>query len=79
MAVKPNAKDCVIKEQIIEDRVTGLTIQIRKYSEESGGCQISLHGKCLRFGNRNFVFNEDGALNGTGNRNRGAMHPVLVT
>ena len=25
--VKPNAKDCRIKEQIIEDLVTGLTLQ----------------------------------------------------
>lgn len=51
MALKPGAKDCVVKEQIIEDLVTGLTIQIKKYSDESGGCKISIHGECLRFGN----------------------------
>ena len=66
MALKPGAKDCVVKEQIIEDLVTGLTIQIKKYSDESGGCQISIHGECLRFGNRDFIFNKDGEMTGTG-------------
>ena len=66
MALKPGAKDCVVKEQIIEDLVTGLTIQIRKYSDDPGGCQISIHGECLRFGNRDFIFNKDGEITGTG-------------
>jgi len=63
MATKPNGQDCIIKEQIIEDEVTGLTIQIEKAPD--GESRVRIYGD-LPFGNRDFSFDADGELVGTG-------------
>ena len=58
MALKPNGKTCAIREQILEDPVSGLTFQIE--ADNDGGCTLRVFGDALPYGNREFVF-----VNGT--------------
>lgn len=60
----PNAKTVKIKEQIINDDVTGLMLVFRV--TPSGEARLHLMGDSLPFGNRDFQFDEDGELTGTG-------------
>ena len=53
-----------IKEQIIEDIVTSLTLEFK--SREDGETRLYLRGDILPFGNREFHFNQDGCYVGTG-------------
>ena len=64
MAVKPNAEICPIKEQIIEDQVTGLTLQFER--RDDGTTKLRIYGKNLPFGNREIVFDADGKPEGSG-------------
>ena len=69
--IKPNAKDCVFKEQIFEDKVSGITLQFHKY--DNGETRLSVYGGCLPFGNRDLIFNEEGSrLVGAGTAVAGA-------
>ena len=62
--LKPNAKTAQIKEQLIDDPVTGLTLIFRVTS--IGEARLHIIGNCLPFGNRDFQFDIDGKLAGTG-------------
>ena len=72
MAIKPNAKICIIKEQIIQDEVTGLSFQFQKMSEdkiEKGyqlGCCLTIISAKLPFGNRDIIFGNNGEYDGCG-------------
>lgn len=61
--LKPNAKDCKIKEQVINDVVSNLLLVFRV--TPSGETRLSLMGNSLPYGNRDFQF-VDGELVGTG-------------
>lgn len=63
MATKPNGQSCSILEQIIEDDVTGLTIQFERAAD--GETRMRIYGD-LPLGNRDFSFSESGELVGTG-------------
>ena len=54
----------IIKEQVIKDLPTGLTIIFEVVS--SGEGRMRLRGDILPFGNRDFAFSKDGQLEGTG-------------
>ena len=58
------AGKCVIEPHVIEDAMTGLTIEIKWLP--SGGCGIFMKGKPLAHGNRDFSFDEDGHWSGQG-------------
>ena len=63
--LKNNAKDCLIKEQWINDElVSGLTLIFKK--KEGGGCGLFIKGGNLLFGNRDFSFDARGRNNGAG-------------
>jgi len=53
-----------IREQIIEDPATGLSIQFEALPD--GEFAIRLFGECIRFGNREFVFDTHGEFAGAG-------------
>jgi len=72
MAIKPEAKDCVIKEQIIEDGVTGLTLQFDALSD--GTTRLNIIGD-LEMGNRSFIFNKQGEEAGAGTALGGTPRP----
>ena len=62
--LKENAKTLQIKEQIIPDLVTELTLVFRV--APSGEAVLYILGDTLPFGNRDFQFDKGGELAGTG-------------
>lgn len=68
MTVKPNARSVHIKEQIIEDPASGLTLMFSAYPDREGEppqCKLRICGDALPLGNRDFIF-YDGELGATG-------------
>jgi hypothetical protein len=59
MPVKPHAEPCRIREQIIEDLPSGLTLAFEAFE---GGMRLLIGGRVLRGGNRELVFGADGSL-----------------
>jgi hypothetical protein len=57
-APKPNGRPWRIPEQVIRDRVTGLTIQFEV--RRDGTPVLRLYGECLPFGNREIGFDARG-------------------
>ena len=53
-----------IKEQVIEDLASGLTIEFK--AREDGETRLYLSGSSLPFGNREICFNKDGQYAGAG-------------
>lgn len=76
MAIKEDAKLWIIKEQIIEDRVMGLTFQFEILP--NGEARFRVLGD-LPFGNREFVFNKEGEKSGSGTATRGTCRPAWAT
>ena len=72
MALKPNGAICKIREQIIDDPVSGLTLQFE--ARDDGTTRLLLCGN-LPFGNRDFVFDADGQEAGAGTSTAGACRP----
>ncbi len=63
MAEKPNAKTIQLREQIIKDDVTGITIKIERTADGEG--RLRLYGQ-IAYGHRDFAFDSAGRLVGTG-------------
>ena len=63
MPIKPNAVKCSIKEQIIEDPASGLTLL---FECENGRARLVIAGKSLPFGNREIHFDHEGKEAGAG-------------
>ena len=76
MGIKDGAEDWTVKEQIIEDPVTGLTIQFEVMPD--GDKRLRLFGPCLRFGNRELIFNERGEMSGSGTHVGGQCKPTWL-
>jgi hypothetical protein len=57
MAIKPNGTLCSIKEQIIEDLASGLTLQ---FECMQGRTRLVIAGRALPFGNREIIFDNEG-------------------
>ena len=57
MPVKPNGVVCGIREQIVEDHASGLTLL---FECDKGRARLVLVGKALPFGNREIIFDTDG-------------------
>lgn len=67
MPIKPLATLCRIREQIVEDLPSGLTLQFELFE---GGVRVTIAGKALPGGNREFVFDREGRFLQT----RGSKH-----
>ena len=76
MALKPDAKDWTIKEQIIEDLPTGITLQFEVASD--GTFRLKLYGD-FPYGNRDIVFNQSGEKVGSGTSVSGLCRPAWLT
>jgi len=63
MPIKPNGNKCSIKEQIIEDRASGLTLL---FECEDGRARLVIAGKSLPYGNREILFDDQGRESGAG-------------
>jgi hypothetical protein len=57
MPVKPNGHVCTVREQIVEDLASGLTLQ---FECADGKLRLVIAGKSLPFGNREILFDRDG-------------------
>jgi hypothetical protein len=57
MAIKPNARTCWLREQIIEDLPSGLTLRLEAHE---GGARLMIAGRVLLRGNREILFDADG-------------------
>ncbi len=58
MPIKPNGTLCRIREQIIEDAASGLTLQFE--CDEGGRARLVIAGKTLTVGNREILFDAEG-------------------
>lgn len=65
MALKPNGSICCIREQIIEDLVSGLTLQFVHIPGSDAPVRLRIFGN-IPHGNREILFNGDGAEAGAG-------------
>ena len=63
MPIKPNGARCSIREQIIEDTASGLTLL---FECEHGRPRLVIVGKSLPYGNREILFDEEGKEAGAG-------------
>jgi hypothetical protein len=57
MPLKPNGALCQVREQIIEDAASGLTLQ---FECDDGRLRLVIAGKTLARGNREILFDEEG-------------------
>ena len=57
MPLKPNGATCKVREQIIEDAASGLTLQ---FECDDGRLRVVLAGKPLALGNREILFDDQG-------------------
>ena len=58
MATKDYGREWTVREQIIEDPVSGLTFQFETLS--NGSSVFRVFGESLSFGNREFYFDAEG-------------------
>ena len=65
MALKPNGGVCSIREQIIEDPVSGLTLQFIHMPGSDAPYRLHIFG-LLPFGTREILFDADGKESGAG-------------
>jgi hypothetical protein len=65
MAIKPNGRLCEIREQIIDDPVSGLTFQFAYVTDSTAPVRLRIYGD-LPFGNREIVFDKNGNEAGSG-------------
>jgi hypothetical protein len=63
MPLKPNGALCQIREQIIEDRASGLTLQ---FECDGGRLRLVIAGEHMRVGNREILFDHQGREAGAG-------------
>ena len=74
MVVKPDAGILKIKEQIIEDPVSGLTFQFLLMPDSDAPARLRVFG-ALRHGNREFLFDRNGQEAGAGTAFGGTCRP----
>ena len=77
MALKPNGSVCSIAEQIIEDQVSGLTLQFIHKPGSDAPYRLLIHGD-LPHGNREILFDVDGAEAGAGTALVDACRPTWL-
>ena len=63
MALKPNGGTCWLREQIIEDLPSGLTLRLEA---RDGGTRLTLLGSPLPGGGREILFDPEGRALGVG-------------
>jgi hypothetical protein len=68
---------CRIKEQIITDRASGLTLQFEL--DDDGRTHFRMFGSAIPFGNREIIFNAQGVEVATGTLVSGVSRPTWLT
>jgi hypothetical protein len=73
--LKPNAQLCSIREQILHDPVSGLTLQFER--DDRGLTFLRIYGGA--FGNRELIFDSDGLEAGAGSHVGSTCRPAWLT
>ncbi|MCI0703586.1 MAG: hypothetical protein L0241_21100 [Planctomycetia bacterium] len=73
MPVKPDGKLWVVREQIVEDPASGLTLQFEV--DPSGNMRLRIFGDTLPYGNREILFDKNGEEAGAGTATSGLCRP----
>ena len=63
MALKPNARTCWIREQIVEDLPSGLMLRVESRAD---GTHLVIAGRALPGGRREILFDSEGRAAGVG-------------
>lgn len=73
----PDPRDWIVKEQILQDPVSGLTLQFEVIETDPGdrAYQLSVFGN-FPLGNHEFIFDSEGQQTGAGTALRDAPRPV---
>ena len=74
MALKPNGDMCAIREQIIEDPVSGLAFQFVSMPGSDAPVRLRIFGN-LAYGNREILFDKNGDEAGAGTALSGSCRP----
>ncbi len=77
MALKPDGKILSIREQIIEDPVSGLSIQFVVVPDSTAPFRMRLFGE-LPYGNREILFDAEGKEGGAGTALNGSCRPSWI-
>lgn len=77
MAAKPDGGLCSIREQIIEDPLSGLTFQFEFKPGSDAPVRMRVFGD-LPHGNREFLFDQTGAFAGTGTALSGSCRATWI-
>ena len=77
MAIKPNGINWTIKEQIIEDPVSGLTFQFETDPENDAPYRLRIFGN-LPYGNREILFDVNGGEAAAGTYPNGTCRPTWL-
>lgn len=79
MASESGESNWQVREQIVEDPVSGLTIQLEVIPGTSAPFRLRLFGGRLPFGNREICFSPCGEKVGAGTTTVGACRPGWLT
>ncbi len=78
MALKPDGQPWTIREQIVRDRATGLTLQFETVSDDlQEPYRLRIFGD-LPLGNREILFGRDGQRSGSGTALAGSCRPTWL-
>lgn len=66
LTLKEEAKTLSIKEQILFEDPSGLTIEFCAVDDPVHPFRLRLYGDALKLGNREITFSKDGVINGGG-------------
>ena len=77
MALKPNSSVCLIREQIIEDQVSGLAFQFIHKPGSDAPFRLQIFGN-LPHGNREILFDADGVEVGAGTTLADSCRPSWI-
>ena len=77
MALKPRGDVLSIREQIIEDPVSGLSFQFVVVPNSTAPFRMRVFG-ALQFGNREIVFDAEGKEGGAGTALNGSCRPSWI-
>ena len=78
MAVNPGGEICSIREQIIEDPVSGLTFQFELRPETDAPVRLRIFGSALPYGDRELIFDREGNEAGAGTALGGSCRPTWL-
>ncbi len=77
MSIKPDGKAWSVREQIIEDPVSGLTFQFVVVPGSDAPKRLLIFGN-LPYGNREILFDERGVEAGAGTALNGSCRPTWL-